>query len=115
MLVSEIERRSGLSRDTIRYYEQIGLLPPVPRSGNGYRNYSALTLEQLKFIRAAQQIGFSLDHLRAALPHLSAPGKPCAEVMAALQAQRAVILARIAEEKTRLAMLDKLAARLAAM
>lgn len=58
MRISELERLSGLSRDTIRYYERIGLLASPPRSGNGYRSYDAHTADILKFIELAQQIGF---------------------------------------------------------
>lgn len=111
MLIAEIERQSGLSRDTIRYYERIGLLPPAPRRSNGYRAYEAHTLIILSFIRSAQQIGFSLDQVRAALPHLRHPPQRCEELLSALLVKREDILAQIASEQARLAQVDKLLLR----
>lgn len=111
MLIAEVERQSGLSRDTIRYYERIGLLPPAPRASNGYRRYEPHTLVVLSFIRSAQQIGFSLEQVRAALPHLRHPPERCEELLAALVAQRGEILQRIASEQARLRQVDKLLQR----
>ena len=111
MRISELERLSGLSRDTIRYYERIGLLASPPRSGNGYRSYDAHTADILKFIKLAQQIGFSLDQMREALPHLSKPQERCEELLAAMLEKRQEIIQRIADEKARLALLDKLLQR----
>ncbi|HLD64891.1 MAG TPA: MerR family transcriptional regulator [Pseudomonas sp.] len=111
MLIAELERQSGLSRDTIRYYERIGLLPAAPRRSNGYRDYDAHALVVLNFIRAAQEVGFSLDQLRAALPHLRQPPERCAELLAALAGKRVEILQQIATEKARLRRLDRLLQR----
>lgn len=111
MLIAEVERQSGLSRDTIRYYERIGLLPPAPRSSNGYRAYEPHTLIVLGFIRSAQQIGFSLEQVRAALPHLRHPPQRCEELLDALRAKRENILEQIASEQARLRQVDKLLLR----
>ena len=54
-----------MSTKTIRYYEDIGLLPPPPRLGSGYRDYDPATLDRLAFIRAAQAVGLSLGEIRA--------------------------------------------------
>ncbi|MDP3848178.1 MAG: MerR family transcriptional regulator [Pseudomonas sp.] len=111
MLIAEVERQSGLSRDTIRYYERIGLLPPTPRSSNGYRAYEPHTLIVLSFIRSAQQIGFTLEQVRAALPHLRHPPERCEELLGALRAKRENILEQIASEQARLRQVDKLLLR----
>lgn len=111
MLIAEVERLSGLSRDTIRYYERIGLLPTPPRRSNGYRAYEAHTLVLLSFIRSAQQIGFSLDQVRAALPHLRHPPQRCEELLSALVVKREDILQQIASEQARLRQVDKLLLR----
>ena len=111
MLIAEVERLSGLSRDTIRYYERIGLLAPAPRASNGYRAYEPHTLVVLGFIRSAQQIGFSLEQVRAALPHLRHPPERCEDLLSALRAKREDILAQIASEQARLCQVDKLLAR----
>jgi DNA-binding transcriptional MerR regulator len=111
MLIAEVERQSGLSRDTIRYYERIGLLAPTPRASNGYRVYAAHTLVVLSFIRSAQQIGFSLEQVRAALPHLRHPPERCEDLLTALRAKREEILQQLASEQARLRQVDKLLQR----
>lgn len=68
MNISELSKLSGLNAPTIRYYEQIKLLPKPQRLGNGYRKYSANDLQQLLLIKQAQQVGFSLEEIRALVP-----------------------------------------------
>jgi len=68
MNISELSKRSGLSTPTIRYYEQIKLLPKAKRKSNGYREYSENDLKQLLLIQQAQQVGFSLAEIKAFLP-----------------------------------------------
>ncbi|HHH40003.1 MAG TPA: heavy metal-responsive transcriptional regulator [Sedimenticola sp.] len=53
----------GVSPDTLRYYEKIGLLPPVGRTASGRRSYSMRDLSRLRFIRRAQSMGFSLEEI----------------------------------------------------
>lgn len=55
---------TGLSRKMIRYYEESGLLTPVYRSDSGYRYYDQAGIEQLKFIKRARDMGFSLERIR---------------------------------------------------
>ncbi|MBD0677940.1 MerR family transcriptional regulator [Pseudomonas sp. PSB11] len=62
MKIGELEARSGASRHTLRYYEQIGLISPV-RQTNNYRVYTAQTLQDLDFIQRAQSMGFSLGEI----------------------------------------------------
>lgn len=61
--IGQLAKISGLSRDTIRYYESTGLIPQAPRSPAGYRLYSEQTLEQLGFIHNAKTLGFSLKDI----------------------------------------------------
>lgn len=68
MNISELSRRSGLSTPTLRYYEQIKLLPKAKRKANGYREYSDNDLQQLLLIKQAQQAGFSLTEIKSLLP-----------------------------------------------
>lgn len=58
MKIGELEARSGASRHTLRYYEQIGLISPL-RQTNNYRVYNEQTLQDLDFIQRAQSMGFS--------------------------------------------------------
>ncbi|MCW8277273.1 MerR family transcriptional regulator [Pseudomonas sp. PCH199] len=62
MRIGELEARSGASRHTLRYYEQIGLISPQRRTNN-YRVYTAQTLQDLDFIQRAQSMGFSLGEI----------------------------------------------------
>lgn len=66
--IGELAKRSGLAASTIRFYESKGLLKPVPRQINGYREYSPDSLLLLNIITSAQQAGFSLDEIRQVLP-----------------------------------------------
>lgn len=65
MNISELSKLSGLSTPTIRYYEQIKLLPKAKRKSNGYREYTDNDLKQLSLIQQAQQVGFSLAEIKA--------------------------------------------------
>ena len=67
LLIGELARRTGISRQTIRYYERIGVLEPPQRSANGYRRYSPQAQRRLQFVRQAQQLGLSLDEIKALL------------------------------------------------
>ncbi len=60
MRIGELQARSGASRDTLRYYERIGLIAARRQAGNNYREYGEHTLDELAFIRQAQAMGFTL-------------------------------------------------------
>lgn len=68
MNISELSKLSGLNTPTIRYYEQIKLLPKAKRLANGYRKYSENDLQQLYLIKQAQQVGFSLEEIKSLIP-----------------------------------------------
>jgi DNA-binding transcriptional MerR regulator len=80
-LIGDVARRTGVTVPTIRYYEEIGLLPVPPRSSSGYRRYSAGTLEDLRFIKKAQAVGFSLDEIREILGLSRSGQTPCEQVL----------------------------------
>lgn len=61
--IGEISERLGLSIDTLRYYEKIGLLPKVTRRPSGIRKYTDQDITRLKFIRRAQTMNFSLQEI----------------------------------------------------
>lgn len=61
--IAEVAERAGITTATIRYYERIGVLPPAPRAGNGYRNYDEQIVERLAFVNRAKQLGCSLDEI----------------------------------------------------
>ena len=63
LLISEVARQLGLRPSAIRYYEQIGILPPARRIA-GQRRYDASVIYRLAVVRRAQEAGFSLDEIR---------------------------------------------------
>jgi len=67
MKIGEISRRSGLSVETIRYYEREGLLSEPERRPSGYRLYDDAVLERLEYIRRAKDLGFTLAEIRELL------------------------------------------------
>ena len=79
MPIGEISRRSQVKVPTIRYYEQIGLLPPPPRSEGNRRLYGMRDLRRLSFIRHARDLGFEIDAIRTLLTLQDNPSQPCGE------------------------------------
>ena len=67
MGIGSIARQAGVSIDTVRYYEKNGLLNPAARLPSGYRRYEPLQLSRLRFIKRAQQLGFTLKDIRELL------------------------------------------------
>jgi DNA-binding transcriptional MerR regulator len=80
MSIGELANATGIKVVTIRYYEQIGVLPAPRRTAANYRTYSQEHASRLRFIRRCRELGFSLDQVRD-LFRLSAESVPsCAEV-----------------------------------
>ena len=67
MNIGELARAAETKAETIRYYEQIGLLPAPPRTAGNYRDYSAVHVSRLTFIRRARDLGFSIEQIRTLL------------------------------------------------
>lgn len=100
LLIGDLAHRAGVSPATIRYYEQVGLLPAPFRSAAGYRRYSDAAVDELRFIRKAQALGFSLDEITEILK-LSRSGKtPCSRVLSLAHQHLAAIAERIRQLQT---------------
>jgi DNA-binding transcriptional MerR regulator len=80
-LIGDVAQRTGLSPPTIRYYESIGLLARPTRSAAGYRRYTDATVEELRFIKKAQALGFSLEEIGEVLTLSRAGRIPCSHVL----------------------------------
>jgi len=80
-----LSRQTNTKVQTIRYYEQIDLMPEVPRSEGNRRLYTDGHVGRLAFIRHSRQLGFSLDQIRELLNLSDDPGRPCHEVDAIAQ------------------------------
>jgi MerR family transcriptional regulator, redox-sensitive transcriptional activator SoxR len=73
--IGQVAEHVGLQASAIRYYENIGLLPSPPRIG-GWRRYDASIVERLRVIRAAREMGFTLEEIRLLLEGCSASAPP---------------------------------------
>ena len=67
MRIGDVAHQTGLTTTTIRYYEDIGLVPPPARASNGYRDYGPEAVQRLRFIRDAQESGLSLSEVSSVL------------------------------------------------
>jgi MerR family transcriptional regulator, mercuric resistance operon regulatory protein len=99
MAIGRLSKTTGISIETIRYYERVGLLPTPPRTDSGYRLYRADHLKRLTFIRRARTLGFPLDEIRTLLRLAAERKRPCAEVRVVAEAQLKSVRAKIAELK----------------
>lgn len=108
LTIGKLSMQAGVKVPTIRYYEQIGLLPQAERSGGNQRLYSQKALERLAFVRHARDLGFSLDAIRALLSLSDRPEQSCA-------AADAIARAQLAEVESRLVRLTALKAELKRM
>jgi DNA-binding transcriptional MerR regulator len=80
MRIGQLARTAGVSVDTIRYYEKIGLMPRVHRTASGYREYPPEAANRIRVIRNAVQLGFPLKEIAAVLRVRDAGGAPCRQV-----------------------------------
>lgn len=76
----ELARLTGISADTLRFYERRGLLPSAPRTASGYRLFPHEALDRVKLIRGALAIGFSVAELSDILRERDNGGAPCRRV-----------------------------------
>src|SRR3989449_10809256 len=88
---SELAKRGGVNLETIRYYERQGLLTKPPRSAGGYRLFSPDSVRRVRFIKRAQELGFSLKEIKELLALRIAPGSTRADVRKRAEAKIADI------------------------
>lgn len=80
--IGKLAAATGVKIPTIRFYEEIGLLPAPPRTASDRRMYDDGAERRLSFIRHARQLGFDLDSIRSLLDLSDHPDRPCAEANA---------------------------------
>lgn len=99
LTIGELAARTGVTAETIRYYEREGVIPPAERRGSGqYRRYAAADVERLRFVRRARDLGFSLDEVRELLDLAAGRrGGPCAEVNRIARVHLAQVNAKLAQ------------------
>jgi DNA-binding transcriptional MerR regulator len=91
----ELARRTGVSTDTLRHYERMGLIARARRSANGYREYAPETLDRVRLIQSSLAIGFSLAELSRLLRIRDTGGAPCMEVRLLVERKSEELEARI--------------------
>lgn len=97
--IGELSKRTGCQVETIRFYEQEGLLPPPARSQGNYRLYADEHVERLQFIRHCRSLDMALDDVRTLLQLRDAPNESCATVNTMLDQHIVQVSNRIAELK----------------
>lgn len=100
-----LAREAGVSSDTIRHYERLGLLPTARRAANNYRAFPVEALHRLKLIRRALTFGFTLEELARVLHKRDRGGLPCSEV-------RALAAEKLAQAEANIEALERYAQRL---
>jgi Cu(I)-responsive transcriptional regulator len=96
LTIGSLARKTGTKVQTIRYYEQIGLMPEPGRTEGGQRRYGDDELDRLAFIRHARQLGFSLEAIRELLDLSDHPHRPCLEADAIARRQLKQVEQRLA-------------------
>jgi DNA-binding transcriptional MerR regulator len=97
MRIGEVAKQSGVTVDTVRFYERVGVLPPPERRPSGYRHYAFDTIERIKLTRELQAIGFTLADVVDALAAHDAGGATCESEQWRLEAVLSRVDAKLAE------------------
>lgn len=108
MKIGELASRTGTSTETIRCYEQIGLMQRPSCTSSNYPDYEERHVHRLAFIRRARALGFPIDQVRELLSLADEPGRSCAAVDRIARAQRSTVERKLAELKALGAELDHL-------
>ncbi len=94
--IGKLSEASGVKVPTIRYYEQIGLLPEPDRSAGNQRLYDTAAMDRLSFIRHARDLGFTLEAIRDLLSLSDTPDQSCAAADQIAKAQLVAVRDRLA-------------------
>ncbi len=95
MKIGELAERVGINPKTIRYYEEIELLPRAPRTESGYREYADKDADRLEFIRSAQALGIALGEIKEVLAFRDRGTYPCPYVLRLINTKVKEIESRI--------------------
>lgn len=97
MSIGVLARQTGCTVPTVRYYEEIGLLPPGPRTDAGRRVYDRAAVRRLTFIRRCRDFGFSIEQVRELVGLVDEPQRPCIEVREVAARHLAQLREKLAE------------------
>lgn len=101
--ISALASASNVPTKTIRYYEEIGLIPPARRSESGYRQYEKTDIATLIFIRRCRELNIAIDDIKQLLIAQQNPKASCAIVDEMIEKQ----LNRVRQAQSELALLEK--------
>ena len=85
--IGEVARRAKVNLQTIHYYERTGLMPKAPRTASNYRIYSGEAVRRVRFIKRAQDLGFTLKEIKDLLSLRARPAAKCADVLVRAEAK----------------------------
>ena len=94
MRIGEVAAQAAVNIQTLRYYERLGLLPEPERRASGYRSYEPQTVRRVRFIKRAQDLGFTLGEIRELLAMRERAATACGQV----EARASATLGRIDEK-----------------
>lgn len=106
----ELAKRAGVNVETLRFYERKGLLPEPPRRESGYREYPEESVDRIRFIKRAQDLGFSLVEIQELLALRVRPNASCAEIKSRAKKKIAEVQRKIVDLQAIERALEKLAA-----
>ncbi len=106
MKIAEVSEKYGLSVDTLRYYERVGLIPPVYRNGSGIRDYNELDLRRVDFIKCMRSAGLPIEVLIDYVALVQKGDKTIDARKEILIEQRELLVARMSEMQKTLDILD---------
>ena len=106
MKIAEVSERYGLSSDTLRYYERVGLIPPVHRNEGGIRDYNELDLKRVDFIKCMRSAGLPIEVLIEYMELVEQGDETTEARKEILVEQRDLLVIRIAEMQKTLDLLN---------
>jgi len=106
MKIAEVSEKYGLSVDTLRYYERVGLIPPVHRNGGGIRDYNELDLRRVDFIKCMRSAGLPVEVLIEYIALVQRGDKTIEARREILIEQRELLVTRMKEMQKTLDLLD---------
>lgn len=100
LMIGDLARLTGTKVNTIRFYEDIGLLPRAIRTASGRRTYASPDVRRLSFIRHGRALGFSTDEIRSLLALADSPDQDCSHAAAIARRHLADIEVRVGRLRT---------------
>jgi MerR family transcriptional regulator, aldehyde-responsive regulator len=107
MKIAEVSEQYGISSDTLRYYERVGLIPPVNRSESGIRDYNELDLRRVEFIKCMRSAGLPIEVLIEYVALVQKGDRTIETRKEILIEQRELLLARMQEMQKTLDVLNR--------